>query len=402
VEELRRELLSKAERFYLAFMDQEPRSEQARRDLAVAHLRLGHINRMLERRDDAEREYKTAIARLTTLTSDNSRNLGDRQTLATAFNWLGETLRPQAGRSDEAAKAYDSALALQQALVKDAGDVPQYREELARTLSNRGILRSLAAPGGTDAEADFRESIRLLEPLVTVSTRALQEIGRAANNLAAVLDERGADEARVFYERAVTGHEDLVRRDPDHREYQLELAMFCNNLAVHLHDRGAVAAATARTNQALQLFTTLAQPAPSLAIERADAHNLRGMILREQNIDESAIAFENALDLFADMQTSAAVGMPAFHVRFGDLLLNLAVLARAGAATERSGRLLERGVEQYTRVANQIAESGSSSQARVVVDTLALVIPEVGDRHRPRLLALQEQLRRRTTERGPS
>jgi tetratricopeptide (TPR) repeat protein len=401
VEELRRELLSKAERFYIAFMNQEPRSDEARRDLAIAHVRLGHINRMLERRDDAEREYRDAIARLTALATDNPRNASDRQALAGAFNWLGETLRQQAGRMQEAGSAYDSALQIQQALVKEHPDNTQYQEELARTLSNRGILRW--GNGDASAEGDFRESLRLLEPLTSGSTRALQEMGRVSNNLAAVLDSLGADDARAFYERAVAGHERLVQQNPANREYQLELATFCNNLAVFLHDRGANREAEQRSRQALALMTDLARPAPSLAIERADAHSLRGMIVQTQSIEEAQQAYENALDLFAEMQTSpAALRMPRFHMRFGDLLINLAVLANEPAAGAASRRLLARGLTLYMELAQRLAGSGAVSETRVAFETLSRVIPELNERDRPRVLAIQEQLRRVIDGRGPS
>jgi hypothetical protein len=401
VEELRRELLSKAERFYIAFMDQEPSSDDARRDLAIAHVRLGHINRMLERRADAEREYRDAITRLTALAKENPQNASDRQTLAGAFNWLGETLRQQAGRIAEAGSAYDSALQIQQALVKEHPDNTQYQEELARTLSNRGILRW--GNGDRSAENDFRQSLAVLEPLAGSSARALQEIGRVSNNLAAVLDNPGADDARTFYERAVTGHERLVQQNAANREYQLELATFCNNLAVFLHDRGASREANERSRQAVALMTELARPAPSLAIERADAHTLRGMIVQAQNVEEAAQAYEDALDLFTEMQTSpAALAMPTFHVRFGDLLINLAALARESGAGGASRRLLARGLTVYTELAQRLAGAGAVSEARVALETLTRVGPELDERDRSRLIAIQEQLRRVIDGRGPS
>jgi tetratricopeptide (TPR) repeat protein len=399
VEELRRQLLARAEGFYVAFMDQEPRSERARRDLALAHMRLGHINRMLEKRDDAEREYRDAIARLTALVSRSTPAAGDRQSLATAYNWLGETLRVQAGRHQDAAAAYDRALELQQALVTEQPGHIVYQVERARTLSNRGILRSLS--DRAQAERDFREAIGLLEPLTGQSDRALQDLGRAANNLAAVLDAGGAPDARAFYEQAVGGHERLVARHPDHREYQFELATFANNFAVFLQQHGDAAAASLRSGQAIDLITGLARPAPSLAIERADAYTLRGMILEARDAAESDDAYERALDLFAEIEAAPAVlRMPLFHERFGDLLINLAVRTRA-PGQNRSGRLLSRALDQYTAIARRILGLGAPSEMRVVIDTIEIVAPELGDRDRLRLVAIQDQLRL-ALERGPS
>jgi tetratricopeptide (TPR) repeat protein len=400
VVELRRQLLARAEGFYLAFMDQEPRSERARRDLALAHMRLGHINRMLEKRDEAEREYREAITRLGALVARSVPDPGDLQSLATAHNWLGETLRVQAGRQQDAAASYDRALELQQTLVAAHPENALYQVERARSLSNRGILRSVS--DSALAERDFRESIRLLEPLTDQNDRALQDLGRAANNLAAVLDANGAGDARVFYERAVGGHEQLVARDPEHRVYQLELATFANNFAVFLQRQGDLEAASERSRQAIDLITALARPAPSLAIERADAHTLRGMILEASDAVESDEAYARAVELFSEIQSAPAVlRMPLFHERFGDLLVNLAVRVRT-PGQDRSERLLSRAVEQYAAIARRILAAGASSEIRVVVDTIEVVMPELGDRDRLRLAAIQEELRRALTARGPS
>jgi tetratricopeptide (TPR) repeat protein len=400
VEELRRELLSRAERFYLAFIQQDPRSLEARRDLAMAHLRVARISRMLEKRDEAEREYRTAIASLTTII-DSSHAPGDRQALGTAFNSLGETLRVQGGRSADAAQAYEQALGVQQALVTEYASDGQYREDLALTRMNRGILRWEAGDSAA-AEADFRESIRLLDEVGEARPRTVQERGRAANNLAAALDARGDAGAEPFYLRAVTGHESLVQRVPQNREYQLELAKFANNLAVFQYEHGNRAGADARNRQAIGLLTELSRPAPSLAIERADAHNLRGMILQVEQFGAAERSYETALDLFADMATAGnLLRVPAFHLRFADLLLNLAQLAQGAASPAAARRLLDRAIDQYVGISARIADGGDPSQARTVLETLNRVLPDLPERERQRFAVVHERMGR-VAARGPS
>jgi tetratricopeptide (TPR) repeat protein len=390
VDELRRELLSRAERFYLNFIQQEPRSEAARRDLALGHLRIARISRMLERMGDAEREYRTAIASLQAL-ADSSDAAADRQLLGTAWNQLGEILRVQAGRSAEAADAYAQALRVQEPLAAAASENSQSREDLALTLMNRGILRWQNGDAGA-AEADFRESIRLLDLVGDERARTVQERGRANNNLAAALDARGDAAAEQFYARAVTGHESLVRRFPQNREYQLELAKFSNNLAVFHFEHGAAAAAEARNGRALALLTELSRPAPSLAIERADAHSLRGMILEAEQAAAAARSYEEALELFTDMSAADTVlRLPAFHQRFGDLLINLAALSRSGADGRR---LLGRALDQYAAVASRVADGGDGGRARAVIETLTRVGAELPPAERQRFAALQERLAR--------
>src|SRR4029079_5144157 len=113
VEELRRELLSKAERFYEAFMYQEPGTEESRRDLAMAHVRLGHLHRLIARHVDAEREYKDGIDRLAALTADVPKP-EYRSALGNAYNWLGEVLRPPAGREADVEQASHNTYTCQQ------------------------------------------------------------------------------------------------------------------------------------------------------------------------------------------------------------------------------------------------------------------------------------------------
>jgi tetratricopeptide (TPR) repeat protein len=265
---------------------------------------------------------------------------------------------------------------------------------------NRGILRWDSGDSAA-AEADFRESIRLLDAVGEERARTVQERGRAANNLAGVLDARGDAGAEAFYTRAVTGHESLMQRFPQNREYQLELAKFCNNLAVFHHDHGAAAAADARNRQAVSLLTELARPAPSLGIERADANNLRGLILRAEQREASQHSYEAALDLFADLATAVnVVKMPAFHQRFADLLINLAAVAQS-QPPDAGLRLLNRAVDQYLGVATRAADNGDASQARTVLDTITRVLPELPQGERQRFTVVQERLGR-AAARGPS
>jgi tetratricopeptide (TPR) repeat protein len=395
VEELRRELLSRAERFYQAFIRQEPRSEAARRDLAVGHLRVARISRMLEKNDEAEREYRLAIDGLQALAASTGAP-ADQQLLGAAWNQLGEILRVQAGRAAEAAEAYAQASRVQEPLAQ-AGALSQYRDDLALTLMNRGILRWQQNDAAA-AEADFRESIRLLDQSGEERPRTVQERGRASNNLAAVLDARGDQGAGGFYQRAVAGHESLVRRFPQNREYQLELAKFSNNLAVFQFEHDDTASAEAHNRRAIGLLTELSRPAPSLDIERADAHSLRGTIVQAEQAVAAQRAYEEALQLFTDMSAAdALLRMPAFHQRFGDLLVSLSGLS----GTAEGGRLLSRALDQYLAVATRVADWGESAYARAVIDTLTRVMAELPPAARNRFAAVQDRLAR-LAPRAPS
>jgi hypothetical protein len=396
VEELRRELLDKAERFYVAFMDQEPSSEASRRDLAYAHFRLGHINRMLEKRDDAGRRYEAAIEGFAGLSTAYPDTAEYRRALADAHNWMGETLRPIVTRHEDAERHYNEALRLQQALVEAGAAGESDRGGLARTYYNRGILRANRDGGAEAAESDFREAIRLLEPLAGTGNRAAQELARAYTNLGSVVyaDERRVAEVRDLWERSIAIDERLVKADPENREYKLELAKFCNNLAALLHDEGQFMLAEQRSRQALDLIETLARLAPSLAVERADVRTLRGRILEATDVADAEQQYREALDQFEELSNDETTRrLPEFHQRLGDLLLSLAARLGGGLGAEGARALLARGVAMYVGVAEAVVASESRPDAQLAAETVSRVLSRVPEPERSRLTGVLERLR---------
>ena len=91
-------------------------------------------------------------------------------------------------------------------------------------------------------ESDFREAIRLLEPLAGRPADPVPslELARAYNNLANLLalDDKRLAEARGLYEAAIGRDEALMKTEPANRVYKMELAQYCNNLAYLLGQLG--------------------------------------------------------------------------------------------------------------------------------------------------------------------
>ncbi len=408
VEEFRRELLGKAQQFYTEFMKQAPTSEASRRDYAFAHFRLGHINRLMERPDEAAREYNDSIGGFQKLASDYPASADYRAALGNAYNWLGFTLMPQGDRYADAEKAYNSALPVQEALALEQPQNAQYKEELARSHYNRGILRwsgreqSLARV--QQADADFREAARLLEPMETTSDRAAQELARVYNNLATLyypdFPDR-ADEARSLWEKAIGIDERLSIKDSANREYKFELAQYCSNLSGLLFDRQQFAEADRRSDEALRLFEGLARVAPSLAIARADAHTLRGLILKPQNAAGAIAEYAGALELFAEMHDDQTVRrIPEFQQRFVDLLLNLSRFPRGTPDAERARQLLARAVDLYVEMATRIVAAGTRAESQNVFDNLSPILADIPEPERGRLSATADQLQRKLDGNG--
>jgi tetratricopeptide (TPR) repeat protein len=401
--EFRRELLEKAKVFYLDFLKQDDRDETLRHELALARLRVGHINRWLNRADDAVREYEQAIALFGSL-ADESNTPEYRQGRAGAYNWLGLTLSEVPGRAADAEQAYNSALTLQEDLMRASPSSAEYQQEAARTRYNRGILRSAAVnPGSAEfaaSESDFREAIRLLEPLAGRSADrvATLELARVYNNLASLvaLDEARLAEARALYEAAIRRDEELTKAEPANRVYKLELAKFCNNLAYLLNDLGEEDLAQARSRQALDLLAELALPAPSLGIEQADAHNVRGYLLERSDSREAFAEYREAVEIYENRwRDRTAHYLTPAHQRFNELLLNLARFGRDSRNPEVHA-LLRRAITGYLGLAQASLESGSVADAQLVLSNVSNLLPELTERDRPPVMealrAIEERL----------
>ena len=207
-------------------------------------------------------------------------------------------------------------------------------------------------------------------------------------------------EAAALYDRAIRIHEGLVTRDPGNRVYKLELAQFCENDADLARMAGDLPRATSRNRQALSLLDELLLPAPSLGIEHADAHSLRGRILASSNPPDAVAAYAESLRLFDELDRDPAARLqPVFHQRFGDLLLNLAALSQGAGADERPRGLLVLAVNHYIAHADASLAAGQRADAELVAGNLGRLLTEAGDADRRAIARPIQTLQERLTSR---
>jgi serine/threonine protein kinase len=352
LEQFRQELLKKAEEFYSNSLAKQSKNDSRfRADSALLHSKLGDINRLLEKREDAVVQYGLAISGFEELHREKPDNAEYGKELAYSHHWLGETLRvwleetpnPPYKRSDAEAE-YDSALRLQQDLHQASPQNGDYAQALARTYYNRGILRydgrDLAA-----TESDFREAVRLLEPLAKEEPESQtkngenppsHDLARVCNNLGILLSDQGhSSRAQESFERAIRIQAGLTKKSPENWEYKVELARFYNNLSFLLWSEGEGNLAAQRNHQALDLLEELATPASSLESERAKAHILH-----------------------------LSMG-PSEHPEFNSLYRHLG--------------------DEYVKLATEYFKSGFPDAARLAIEALRNVLPEVAEPDRTRL-----------------
>ena len=374
MEEFRKELLDKAETFYSVLSRQYSTNEALRSENASAHSRLGDINRLLRRYEDAVREYNDAIARFEVLKFEYPTKSQYPRALAYAHTWLGETLRlwwetaPQTapnGRSD-AEKQYDAALNIQQQIHDREPEDSIAQQELARTYYNRGIAR-YDDGDISGAEIDFRKGISLLEPLARradpggtdrSTPNPAQDLARVYNNLAKLLERRNQKDSDELYQQAIATADGLSKKWPSNREYQMELAQYCDNYARLLAGQNQFGAAQQNNHKAIDLMEGLVIPSPSLSMSLVKALQLRTEILEAQGSakeerEESDRLFE-MLKRLSGKQTYPE--HPEFHVFYMNLAINYLDLARSNL---RSGDLIgaEAALERLTQVLPELSET---------------------------------------------
>jgi tetratricopeptide (TPR) repeat protein len=313
MEAFRKQLLDKAQTFYTNLSVRNSPDLTLRIEKAQAHSRLGDIDRLMGRYQEAAAEYSKSISDLEVLVKQNPALDGLRQSLAYAHNWLGETAREalNSGNSSDsygptdAEKEYSDAILLQEELHNREPANKIYQQELARTYYNRGIIRfrGKETPG---VQSDFQKAIDLLEPLKSPSQEdtsnsnpePAQDLARVYNNYANVISTMGkTKEAQAYYERAVALARQLVAKRPENREVKMELAQYYSNEARMLANSDESGLAITRSRQALEVFENLAQPTPTLSLGLASSLQLAGQLILAEDPLTSRELTNRALDL---------------------------------------------------------------------------------------------------------
>lgn len=382
LEEFRKELLGKAAGFYAVFAKQDSQNQALRGEVALAHTRLGDINRLMERHEDAARDYKEAISRFEALVKDYPGNKEYRQGLAYAHNWLGETLRIWREESPGAAayslpdgeREYDAALALQIQLHDQEPTNSVYQQELARTYYNRGIIRH-DERNDDGAVSDSRAAIALLEPLTRAPATASnpgtqEELARVYSNLASMLIRTNPKMAEMLYGRAVDLAEVLSNAQPGNRQFQFELAEYLDNQARLLVAENELDQAMEKNHRALDILLALVNPVPSLSIELLKTLQLRTEILGAKGSNEAKTESDRLFEALKRLNREKTVqGHPVFHVIILDLGIN------------------------YLEIAKRSLKSGDLNEAGGALEKLAQVLPDLSAADRPTLTQAYQELR---------
>jgi eukaryotic-like serine/threonine-protein kinase len=234
---------------------QDPSSADVRRDLARGLQGIGVLLKDANRFQEGEAKLREAIRLREEIAKLPDASAEDKQALGESRYQLGALLARRGAATPEDLEAYRAALEVQEALVKQFGDRPDYRTRLARYRNNLAILQS-ALGNSSESEATLRATLDLLAPSVEVPDplpAPRWQAARVSNNLGSLLlRKRGTDEAGAQLRRAQGLLRKLAAEFPAVAQYPLELAAVEFNL-------GLLAARTLHPDQAVASFKESAQ-----------------------------------------------------------------------------------------------------------------------------------------------
>jgi tetratricopeptide (TPR) repeat protein len=261
---LQKEFLGKALKFYQQLTQEDDTDPKARRRAGLAYFRVGQLYRTLKEHEKAADAYRQAIALQDQLLRQFPDEPDYRQDLANSYNWRGE-LRRDGGSLEDAEPDFREAMRLQEGLPQ-GGDAakPAYRRELARSLSNLGLVEmDTGRPG--DAWDHFDRAVGLLE--------GLEREGPTPDfrhELARTLTNRGVfhhthkrlEKAEADYRRAIELLKKLRGTGRGRVIYAYNLAIAYQDLGNSLIDRHQYDAALTELGSAQAILARLVEDFP--------------------------------------------------------------------------------------------------------------------------------------------
>jgi serine/threonine protein kinase/tetratricopeptide (TPR) repeat protein len=257
------ESYTKAFKIREALVAVKPDNEQARRDLAGSHQKIGQRLLATSEASNGLEHLRKALMLYLDLTREQPAN-GDLQLeLADARNKLGDGLHMR-GDLAGALEQYHAALAICE---KPAASHPQdqrYRRTLWNTYEGIADVRHLQSDVAGTNEANIKalalgEGLIAEDPINTGYRRGLVMNYKSAGHYRHLSDPRGALE---YYRRAVTLEEELLAVDPANASTRKDVAYTHKRIADHLANMKDNSQALLHFRKALEIFEKVISDAP--------------------------------------------------------------------------------------------------------------------------------------------
>jgi tetratricopeptide (TPR) repeat protein/tRNA A-37 threonylcarbamoyl transferase component Bud32 len=340
-----------AERLLRPLADGAERSAGSRRDLARVEHGLGVLLKKSLRFKEAETALKAAVALRHQLATETPGREDDQKAETDSVYQLGALYARQDGRSPDAQKLYDQAIAVRKKMVEDLRGDPEDRRMLARFLNNAGILESRTNPNS--AEATFHESAAIQKALLARTPNVPSyrwEFARSRTNLGAILSRDRPAEALAEYDAAVTLFQGLAEEYPAVPDYRYELAVARANRGLLQIQQNLLDQAEDDLKEAERLLGKLSADhpgRPDFRVRLAEVRRSLGFLYQSSaRLDHAADAYQLALASQRPV-AEAHPDVPEYRSALGAILSQHAqLLAADPAKLEQAEPLLVRAIAE--------------------------------------------------------
>jgi len=232
MEQVRRDLLEEALRFYERFLQQKTDSAVLRWQTAQAFRKAGNIRELLGKHQEAEKAYRSslelfdALPALSGSQEDAPEPSAVDQERAFAWSDLGIVLLGQ-GQAKDADAAFQRGLELKEKLCRDFPDRPAFQRDLANSHNSLGTLLGGQRRFAESAAAYARacDLLEKLPPQLATLPECQQALCRAQVNWATALQLLGqAAEAEKVFRLVVARREQQAPMGLDKPDQQHERA----------------------------------------------------------------------------------------------------------------------------------------------------------------------------------
>jgi serine/threonine protein kinase/tetratricopeptide (TPR) repeat protein len=266
-------------------------------------------------------------------------------------------MRYKLGELQEAEKDYDEAVSIWKQLVADCPTRPEFRQDLAISHNNRGVLIK-DTRGLQEAEKDFDQALNIEKKLAADFTdrpEFRRHLAKSYGNRGNMLRTTGhLEEAEHAFDQALSIQKQLVVDFPLRPEFRQELAQSHNNRGVLLLGYQRRKEAEQDYNEALRIRKQLAaefRSQPEFRQELAHSYTNRGMLLLwNGRRDEAEQDYDQSLGI--DKQLVAEFPMrPEFRQHLAQSHTNRGQLRSATGRRKEA----ERDYDQAVSIQEQLA-----------------------------------------------
>jgi tetratricopeptide (TPR) repeat protein len=394
-EQVRRELLQKAQVFYAGFAEANRDDEVVRQEIALAYQRVGVIHNHLGNFRQARKALDEAITLFESLTAEFPNVPDYREALATCWSWHAHTFI-WTDRQQEMVQGRRKVVALFQKLVADFPTAVGYRASLASAHTDVGnALKMTSQP--EEAEMHFRQSLHIWRKLHTdfpEMPKDLEALAHSHHWLGAYLLDFGrlaeaekellvalelreqllaedpnsawgrerlahiksyvgelltrqgkVEEAEQEFREAIAIREKLIEEFPSHIEHRRRLAVLLSRLSKALMHGGRNQEAEDALRQAIARRENLAIDFPDVAGFRYDLAKyliwLSEMLTETDQLEEALESCREAVDIFEKLVADFPE-VPEYRENLAETYRNL------GDVLEKMGRL-EDSLQAYQK-----------------------------------------------------